>query len=457
MSRTSLIRPRLPRAVSDRPANDTRLLPNPHSLNPHYKRCPKAQRLRLRSDQSPSRPLHGRSPDKTRRPLSKGCCQVRAPLTRRKGFAPSGDALEHGVMSLPRAIAPPWATAPLSDYPGADHAGRSEQSDERRLKTNAPYKDSPVAALGEADPRSGGNEYTLPFLRMVEHFWWSRLPRTEKFSGLLHILSEVRGKDSTVVTTGELPTTNAGHGSPLPSLRMVEHFWWIRLPHTENFSGLVHIPSEVRGCRRVVADVKRPQGRTPRIATGVDAFSHKPSGTFHPLPNKSKQSLNPMNHSADGNAPCSTPTHPLGEPVRLRRIIPNSHQAISGPSALGGRPLEESAPSPSKGRAGGGPRLPIRHTPPPPPTKGPRLLPHTPTISSARSKENVVFLQNNQNPCLKPQFNQTQHPQPPSPPAFPPASAATVPAGAVDRPPSGHPSYAPPLPLPYPSSAEAPR
>ena len=303
MSRTSLIRPRLPRAVSDRPANGTRLLPNPHSLNPHYKRCPKAQRLRLRSDQSPSRPLHGRSPDKTRRPLSKGCCQVRAPLTRRKGFAPSGDALEHGVMSLPRAIAPPWAIAPFPDSAVAALAGQSEQSDERRLKTNAPYKDSPVAALGEADPRSGGNEYTLPFLRMVEHFWWSRLPRTENFSGLLHILSEVRGKDSTVVTTGELRSTNAGHGSPLPSLGVVEHFWWTGLPHTENFSGLVHIPSEVRGCRRVVADFTR-------IGTGVDAFSRNRPGPSIPSPNKSKQSLNPMNHSADGNAPCSTPTPP---------------------------------------------------------------------------------------------------------------------------------------------------
>ncbi len=493
MSRTSLHRPRRPRAVSDRPANGTRLLPNPHSLNTHYKHCPKAHRLSLRSDQSLSRPVHvtgyGRSPDKNWLALSKGPRQVCATLTRRIPFASSGDAPERSVMSLPGAIAPPWAIAPFSDSPGLDLAGQSEQSDERRLKTNAPFKDStvvttgelpttnaghgstllslrmvehfwwtrpphsenfsallhilsevrgkdsPVAALGEADPRSGGNESTLPFLRMVEHFWWTGLPHTENFSALLHILSEVRGKDSTVVTTGELRSTNAGHGSPLPSLRMVEHFWWIRLPHTENFSGLVHIPSEVRGCRRVVADVKRPQGRTPRIATGVDAFSHKPSGTFHPLPNKSKQSLNPMNHSADGNAPCSTPTHPLGEPVRLRRIIPNSHQAISGPSALGGRPLEESAPSPSKGRAGGGPRLPIRHTPPPPPTKGPRLLPHTPTISSARSKENVVFLQNNQNPCLKPQFNQTQHPPPPSPPAFPPTSAATAPAGAAGRPP----------------------
>ena len=243
MSRTSLYRPRRPRAVRHRTATDTRLLPSLFSsnilhLNPHYKRCPKALRLRLRSDLSPSRPLHGRSPDKSRLALSKGPCQVRAPLTRRKGIAASGDAPEHGVMSLP------WATAPFPDSPGLALAGESEQSDERRLKTNAPFL------------------------------------------------------DSTVVTTGELPTTNAGHGSPLPSLGMVEHFWWSRLPHGEISSRLLHILSEVRGCRRAVADVKRPQGRTPHIATGVADILRKRPG------------------------PSTTPT---GEPVRQRRIIPSLH------------------------------------------------------------------------------------------------------------------------------------
>ena len=162
MSRTSLYRPRRPRAVWDRPATDTRLLPTPHSrlahslrrgiplalsqvegsqerngrsllpspfppitphLDSHYKRCPKALRLRLRSDQSSSRPLHGRFPDKSRHTLSHGRCQVRTPLTRRIRLASSGDALERSVMSLPQAIAPPRAIAPFSDSPGADLAG----------------------------------------------------------------------------------------------------------------------------------------------------------------------------------------------------------------------------------------------------------------------------------------------------------------------------------------------
>ena len=230
MSRTGLHRPRRPRAVAYRPAADTRLLPNPPHFNTHYKRCPKALRLRLRSDQSPSRPLHGRSPDKSRLALSKDHCQVRAPLTRRIRFASSGDAPEHSVMSPPRAIAPPWAIAPCSDSPGLDLAGQSEQSDERRLKTNAPFL------------------------------------------------------DSTVVTIGDLRSTNAGHGSPLPSLGVVEHFWWTGLPHSETPSRLLHILSEVRGCRRVVADVKRPQGRTPRIATGVAVFLRNHPGPSIPSP-----------------------------------------------------------------------------------------------------------------------------------------------------------------------------
>ena len=228
MSRTSLHRPRHTRAVWGRPATGTRLLPNPHSpsphLNPHYKRCPRAQRLRPGSDQPLFRSQHGRFPDNNRHALSQGQCQVRTPLTRRKGFAASGDAPERSVMSLPRAI------APFSDSPAADLAGRSEQSDNLRLKTNAPFT------------------------------------------------------DSTVVTTGVFPTTNGGHGSPLPSLRVVEHFWWTGLPHTENFSGLVHIPSEVRGCRKAGVDVKHPLSRKTPIGTGVAVFLRNRPGPSIPSP-----------------------------------------------------------------------------------------------------------------------------------------------------------------------------
>ena len=232
MSRTGLHRPRHTRAVWDRPATGTRLFPYPLPPTfpvhiPHYKRCPKAHRLRLRSDQSLSLPVYvtgyGRSPDKKRLTLSKGPCQVRAPLTRRISFAYSGDAPEHGVIVLP------WATAPFSDSAVAAIAGQSEQSDERRLKTNAPFR------------------------------------------------------DSTVVTIGDLRSTNAGHGSTLPSLGVVEHFWWSR-PHRESFSRLFHIPSEVRGCRKAGFDVEHPLWRTTPIGTGVAVFLRNRPGPSIPSP-----------------------------------------------------------------------------------------------------------------------------------------------------------------------------
>ena len=260
MSRTSLHTPRRTRAVLLRTATGTRLFPCPFPPNvpphiPHYKRCPKAHRLRLRSDQSLSLPVYvtgyGRFPDKKRHALSKSHCQVRAPLTRRIRFASSGDAPEHSVMS------PPWAIAPCSDSPRLDLAGESEQSDERRLKTNAPFLDAAVAALAGQSEQSDER----------------RLKTNAPF------------RDSTVVTTGELRSTNAGHGSTLPSLRVVERFWWSRLPHREPIARLFHIPSEVRGCRKAGFDVEHPLPRKTPIGTGVAAFlRNRPGPSIPSLP-----------------------------------------------------------------------------------------------------------------------------------------------------------------------------
>ena len=322
MSRIALTRPRRNRAVWDRPATGTRLLPTPHSrldhslgwgiplalsgveacpeprrrgsqernrrgLLPsplqhtkHYKRCPRAERLRPGSDQSLSLPVpvtgYGRFPDKNRLALSKGSCQVRTPLTRCTILALSGDAHEHGVIVLHRAIAPPWASAPFSDSPGADPAGESEQSDERRLKTNAPFKDSTVVTTGEHPTTNGGLGSPLLSLRMVEHFWWTGLPHSENFSRLVHIPSEVRGYRTAVADVKPPLRRTPRIGA------MAGRFWWTGLPHAENFSGLLHILSEVRGCRRVVADVEHPLRRTKRIGTGVDAFSRNRPGPSIP-------------------------------------------------------------------------------------------------------------------------------------------------------------------------------
>ena len=174
---------------------------------------------------------------------------------------------------------------------------------------------------------------------MVEHFWWTRPPHTENFSALLHILSEVRGKDSTVVTTGLLPTTNAGHGSPLPSLGMVEHFWWSRPPHSETSSRLFHIPSEVRGCRKAVPDVKHPLWRTKRIGTGVDAFSRNRPGPSitSPSPSRLLRHSRPRSfiHPRKGkvSAPRGIPyfpTHPLNHVIPM----PCEESGVGLPSPL---------------------------------------------------------------------------------------------------------------------------
>ena len=294
MSRIGLHRPRRSRAASRRPAPDTRLLPGsflfpPDVLHPntHYKRCPKDQRLGLRSDQSPLRPLQGRSPDTFRHALTEGSCQVRAPLIGRNGFAPTGDAKEHGVMLLHRA------TAPFSDSPGIHPVGLSEQSDKPRLKTKATFWDSTVVTIGKLRSMNGGHGSSLSPLGVVEHFRWARLPQSEIFSCLVHILSEVWGCDSTVVTTGMFRSTNGGHGSMLSPLGVLERFRWARLPQSENISRLVHIPSGVWGCRRFDAGVDRPRGRTPRIGTGVADILRKPSGTFHHLPRLAMSSRGP--------------------------------------------------------------------------------------------------------------------------------------------------------------------
>ena len=309
MSRISLHRPRRHRAVCHRPATDTRLPLSPipptilHLTN-HYKRCPKAQRLRLRSDLSPSRPLHGRSPDKSWHALTSGYCQVRASLTRRTLLASSGDALEHSVMSLP------WAIAPFSDSPGLDLAGESEQLDNLRLKTNAPFK------------------------------------------------------DSTVVTNRELRSTNGGHGSTLPSLGVVERFWWTRLPHSEISSLLLHVPSEVRGCRRVVANVEHPLRRTKRIGTGVDAFSRNRPGSSITLPSPTHNPTYPS--PTIGGRPCleeaagPAPAHPK-ETTTLSSTAGTPAACGNSPPSSPSSPVPAALPRVTPRKPGS---LPPSHSPP---------------------------------------------------------------------------------------------
>ena len=266
MSRTSLHRPRRPRVVWDRPATGTRLFtcPFPPTVPPHiphYKRCPKAHRLRLRSDQSLFPTVHvtgyGRSPDKKRLALSKGQCQVRAALTRRTTLALSGGAHEHGVKLLPRAIVP---------------------------------RDSTVVAFGEAMPHGDGRESTPPYLRMAGHFWWSRLPHTEIPSRLLHVLSEARG------------------------------------------------------CRRVVADVEHPLWRTTCIGAGVTVLLRNRPGPS--IPSLSRF----LRHSCGGRSQMRQGVNPSPEgqgPRSSGRTLPSSFLPLVRFPTRDDRPVAQCVGAPS--------------------------------------------------------------------------------------------------------------
>ena len=192
MSRISLIRPRRHRAVWDRPATDTRLLPNPfplgHRMFPLILRFSKgrveAHALPKTVSLVPSSG-DGRSIDSTRQALLLGNhCRDYAPLTGRVYVA------------------------------AIDLAGESVQ------------------------PAIGG-------IRAIEP-----------------------SHDSTVITICELRFNDDGLGSMFPFLKVVEHHWWTGKPHTEIFSTFVHILKNVWGCRRVVVDATG-------IGAGVDAFLRK--------------------------------------------------------------------------------------------------------------------------------------------------------------------------------------
>ena len=107
------------------------------------------------------------------------------------------------------------AIAPSPDAPGLHLAGLSGQSEVARLKTNRPFMDSTVVTIGKLRSTNGGHGSSLSPLGVVEHFRWARLPQSENFSRLVHVLSEVWGCDSTVVTIGKSRSKNGGHGSTL--------------------------------------------------------------------------------------------------------------------------------------------------------------------------------------------------------------------------------------------------
>jgi len=153
--------------------------------------------------------------------------------------------------------------------------------------------DSTVVTIGQLRSTNAGLGSPLLSLGMVEHFWWRRLPHRDAIARLHHVPSEVRGCRR-VVADVKPPLRRTP-----PIGTMAGHFWWSRLPHSETISRLLHVLSEARGCRRVVADVKRPQGRTIRIATGVADILRNRPGPSIPSPMPSPPSPYSPPHAAE--------------------------------------------------------------------------------------------------------------------------------------------------------------
>ena len=174
MTSAALTRPSLPRAVWDRPASDSRLLPKSSPYIVSLLNTPSGD---------------GRSLDSTRHALLQGKhCRDNAPLTGRVYVA------------------------------GIDLAGESQQ------------------------PAIGGTRAIEP------------------------------SRDSTVVTIGELRFIDDGLGYVLPSISVVEHYWWTGKPHTETPSISVRLLRHVWGFSRTATDALHPPLRTNSIGAGVVVF-----------------------------------------------------------------------------------------------------------------------------------------------------------------------------------------
>ena len=159
MSRIALTRPRRNRAVWDRPAHDTRLLPTlfPDTVSPSYPTSG-----------------DGRSIDSTRHTYLLGYSRVYAPFMGRpapamcKGLCPD-------FVGSPEAIAPRVYSPVASLGTPLSHGdGKEDAPDPLRTVESVwglpPFLDSPVFPLGESPSPRDGSGSALPSLRLVERF-----------------------------------------------------------------------------------------------------------------------------------------------------------------------------------------------------------------------------------------------------------------------------------------------
>jgi len=61
-------------------------------------------------------------------------------------------------------------------------------------------------------------------------------------------------RDATVVTVAELDFTDCSEVNKEPTIKVVEHYWWVGKKHTELYAQLVDILKNVWHCRKLVVD-----------------------------------------------------------------------------------------------------------------------------------------------------------------------------------------------------------
>ena len=250
MSRNSLNRPRHPRAVWDRPAPGTRLLPIPSSFHPLG---------------------DGRSIDFSRHTLLYGHSRVSALSERRSAPATATGARE-GLwpdnVGSPEAIAPRvYSTVArpgehISPGDGSEDALPLLRMAERKWDL-FPLLDSPVVSLGDPLRPSSGVESALPSLRMVE-----RVPCMDMPNPMVQ----------------RVPCTDIPHREMLSGLVQTSKGCWGGLgpmysplsPESRTFHRLPLVHCPIRDDRPVALGVGAPNG----ASTPLPSSSHSPA---HPV------------------------------------------------------------------------------------------------------------------------------------------------------------------------------
>ena len=282
MSRTSLTRPRLNRAVWDRTATDTRLLP----------RSRRSASGGLPYTMSLGNPLpgDGSSIDYVRHTPSQGHCRTGAPLTGRSGFA-------HGEFKEP-------AFAGL------------------RLRVVVPLQDPNAVTIRVIPSAHGSIGSVLPSLSSVERCCRTDKPHTETTSNLTRLLRHVWGYSRIAVDVNHPLRRIIGIDAGVVVLLLKSHG-----PSIASLSfPLVHFPS--RDDRPVAQSVGAPSGASTPLPPPIDLNiptprrSPMPRGGRRPGAGAPKGNYNAFKHGRNSRR--------MRELAAILALVPHTRRPVEG-------------------------------------------------------------------------------------------------------------------------------